>query len=140
MLGAGAVDETARHVNHRLVLVKHLETAAVRHIGDMRHLEVFFMTVSFKLFPVAGVYYHGHPLLRFGYCKFRRIQAAVFDRNPVKIYPETFGEFAYGHAYTPGAEIVGLLDQARSLRPSEKPLQFAFLRGVSFLYLGRTLV
>ena len=140
MLRAGTVYETARHVHDGIALVKHLQTTAV---GDIRHVcdfYIFFMAVPFELFPVGSFHYHRHPFLGFGNGQFRSVQAAVLDRNTVEPYFQSSGKLPYGHAHPSGAEVIGLFHKPRDLRPPEKPLQLALLRGIAFLHLRGTFV
>ena len=136
MLRSGAVDELAGEVADQFPAVPHTHAATVGDIGNVSDFYVVGRAILAEGLHILRFHYHRHPLLRLADSQFGGVQAGIFGGHAVQPNVQAIRQFAYRHAHSACTEVVALLDKPGDLRTAEKPLELAFLRGITLLDLA----
>ncbi len=111
----------------------HHQTGIFRHFRHHRGFQVFLGGSGHEFVQVAGGDAHGHPFLGFTDGQFRAVQAFVFLGHLVQVDYQARCQFADGHGYPAGPEVVAPFDQPGHFRIPEQPLDLPFVGGIPLL-------
>ena len=111
------------------------QTGLFRYHRDLRRLQVLFPGIAKKCFHVFGINHNCHPLLRLRDSDLCSVQAGIFLRHLIQVYPKPVGQLSDSHRDAAGAKVITFLDETAYLFPAEQALDLPLGRRISLLYL-----
>ena len=138
MLCSRTINKLAREVSDKFSFIELTHATCVCYICHMGIFNIIHMAVTLHFFAVFGFYHNCHTLLRLANSQFGRIQTAILGRYTIEIDIQSVCQFTDSYTHSTRTEIIGFLNKTRHFWTAHKALQFAFLRGIPFLYLAAT--
>ena len=136
LMSAVRIQKSSGNIDNLFSSPEKHKSRALRHLSYRRCLQIFLRRIGKEGCFILLIHDNCHTLLRLGDGNLRSIQARVFLRNQIQIYPQSCRQLADRYRYTARAEVVALLDKTGYLRAAEQSLNLPLRGRVSFLHLG----